>query len=417
MLRDGARASRAASPPPSPPSSSSKSRPPRCRGVPPSLLPFLSGFALCAFCCAVLALSLQAPARRGGVAAATAGGAGLSAAAASMVQVQEFTHVCREAAYQCLGIARGRAAAECALPRGYRPPGASVAAVEADEFAAAAALAATQALRRATFWADQFAEPGGAARIDGWLEPGDAAVTSALLLLQERELGTRGHFAEIGVHHGKYLIWLALHARAGERAVGMDLFEAGQGENLDHSGKGDAHMLLENAARYATTLEPLAVNSLRLPLCFFHEQRLQGVRFFSVDGGHYTDHAYEDCWSAWSALAVGGIIAVDDFLHGTAVMQGTLRFLAANADARAFVVGPNKLYICHRDFFDVYFESMAAAFPRHGDGFFGASHQVVLMPTTALTLHGWLLPAVLEPGRDVYACDRLSKPYTTPTYP
>ena len=73
------------------------------------------------------------------------------------------------------------------------------------------------------------------------------------------------------------------------------------------------------------------------------------VRFFSVDGGQFADHAYEDCWSAWSALAPGGVIAVDDFLHGVRVVQGTLRFLDTNANAHAFLVGPNKLFICHKD--------------------------------------------------------------------
>jgi hypothetical protein len=329
-----------------------------------------------------------------------------------VLSIPEFTHVCRDAAYSCLGAARADAATSC---------GAVAAAASVDD-AASASVAAAQAARRAVYWREQLAGGGGtsgaAAPIEGWLDAGDAAATAAILQAQARVLGVYGHMSEIGVHHGKFLIWLALHARAGERAVGLDLFETAQAENLDGSGSGSLARLRANAMRYAApgAVEALPINSLRLPLCFFHEQRLQGVRFFSVDGGHYVDHAYEDCWSAWSALAPGGVIAVDDFLHGVSVLQGTLRFLDAAADARAFFIGPNKVYICHRDYYQAYFRAMSAAFPGLAVASFGASEQLTMPPTAALTLHGWLLGSVLERGREIWHCGQLSQPYVQPEY-
>ena len=334
-----------------------------------------------------------------------------------MLHLPQFTHVCRNSVYNCLGIARADAVALCAPSGGEQSP------PTAGDATPAAALA-RQAERRGVYWRDQISSGGARQRgvdiMGGWLEAGDAAATSVLLQLQARELGVHGHLCEIGVHHGKYLIWLALHAQAGERAVGLDLFEAAQAENLDRSGQGSLALLRANAARYAAegAVEGIPINSLRLPLCFFHEQHLQGVRFFSVDGGHFVDHAYEDCWSAWSSLGKGGIIAVDDFLHGVQVLQGTLRFLNAASDARAFLIGSNKIYICHRDFYDVYVNALRAAFPRlrHRTQF-GASPQLVLPPHKALTLHGWLISPVLEPDREVWHCGLLNRStYTPPDY-
>lgn len=333
----------------------------------------------------------------------------------SMLQVPQFTHVCRNEEYRCLGNVRSSAAARCTLAADAVTAPASSSADDA--------RAADQSARRAVYWREQISRGGGdngaVEAIVGWLDPADAAATSVLLKTQASGLGVRGHLSEIGVHHGKYLIWLALHARAGERAVGLDLFEAVQAENIDGSGNGSMARLNANAERYAApgTVEALVINSLRLPLCFFYEKGLQGVRFFSVDGGHFVDHAYEDCWSAWSALAPGGIIAVDDFLHGVSVMQGTLRFLDAATDARAFFVGQNKVYICHRDYVDAYTRALRAAYPRLGVVAFGVNQQqFVIPPTYALTVHGWLLGSVLEAGHEVWHCGMLSQPYASPEY-
>jgi hypothetical protein len=365
-------------------------------------------------------------------------GAVTIAARDTMLQVPQYTHICREAGYSCLGIARAEVALRCptALDSGSGAGGDGAGdstgagglphTAPSSSDVSSARGARRQAELRTAYWKEQVAGaglPAGVARIDGWLEAGDAAATGTLMKLQSDVLGVRGHVAEIGVHHGKFLIWMALHLRAGERAVGLDLFELAQSENVDRSGSGNLASLRANAAHYSAPVEALAVNSLRLPLCFFRQQRLQGlVRFFSVDGGHFVDHAYEDCWSAWSALAPGGVIAVDDFLHGTSVMQGTLRFLDANADARAFLVGPNKLFICHRDFYNAYFEAMAAALPPYGGGGqpptvdFGAARQLVMMPAQALTLHGWFLKAVLEHDREVWHCGLLARPYAPPVF-
>ena len=46
----------------------------------------------------------------------------------------------------------------------------------------------------------------------------------------QREMGLAGHIAEIGVHHGRSFILLALLARASEKAVAIDVFEQQKSE-------------------------------------------------------------------------------------------------------------------------------------------------------------------------------------------
>jgi hypothetical protein len=203
-------------------------------------------------------------------------------------------------------------------------------------------------------------------RVDGWLELSDAFAIHQVLLAQT-QLGVLGSIAEIGVHHGKLFIWLTLHLRTGEKALALDLF-SNQAENMDGSGRGNLDAFAANMEAYTRldilreTAIPVTINSLKIPLCFFCEKGLDSVRFFSVDGGHFVDSAYEDCWTAFSALSIGGVIAVDDFVHGNLVLEGTLRFLYTNPNAKAFLISENKIYICQSSFYDRYFQAMHVAY-------------------------------------------------------
>ncbi|GFH08169.1 uncharacterized protein HaLaN_03089, partial [Haematococcus lacustris] len=53
---------------------------------------------------------------------------------------------------------------------------------------------------------------------------GAEAVMAALSVLQ-RQQGVEGGLAEIGVHHGTYLISMALLGKQGEHILALDLFE------------------------------------------------------------------------------------------------------------------------------------------------------------------------------------------------
>jgi peptide chain release factor 2 len=75
----------------------------------------------------------------------------------------------------------------------------------------------------------------------------EAGIKSTTFLCQ----GTNAYgllSAEIGVHHGRLFIPMALARRPGERALAIDVFED-QHLNVDHSGKGDRARFEENVAR------------------------------------------------------------------------------------------------------------------------------------------------------------------------
>ena len=73
--------------------------------------------------------------------------------------------------------------------------------------------------------------------VEGWLGIGALGLTVAI---SERQLsrGIRAAVGEIGVHHGRYFIALALLREKSERAVAIDVFED-QHLNVDYSGSGN----------------------------------------------------------------------------------------------------------------------------------------------------------------------------------
>jgi Methyltransferase domain len=159
------------------------------------------------------------------------------------------------------------------------------------------------------------------------------------------EAGIQGHFAEIGVHHGKLFILLALLARSQERGVAIDLFEQ-QHLNPEGSGRGNLDAFMKNCARYA---DPSVVvlhegDSTKLASRDVIDLAKGPIRLFSVDGGHTGAIAYHDLETAEGALADRGLIIVDDCFNEAwpDVSTGFHRFFAKPRRVVPFAVGRNK---------------------------------------------------------------------------
>ncbi len=152
--------------------------------------------------------------------------------------------------------------------------------------------------------------------IEGWLQE-DALLLTLALHRQQRAAGIAGGVAEIGVHHGRFFVALALLCEGAERALAVDVFED-QHLNPDGSGRGD-RAVFEGHVRAWGVAERTVVcrtDSLQLgPTAVRGALGGNGARLFSVDGSHTLRHAAHDLRVAAASLAPGGVVLLDDFLH------------------------------------------------------------------------------------------------------
>ncbi len=152
--------------------------------------------------------------------------------------------------------------------------------------------------------------------IEGWLQEGALLLTLALHR-QQRAAGIAGGVAEIGVHHGKFFVALALLCDGEERALAVDVFED-QHLNPEGSGRGDRAVFEGHVRAWGVAERTVIrqVDSLQLtPAAVRGALGSAGARLFSVDGSHSLRHAANDLRVAAASLAPGGVVLLDDFLH------------------------------------------------------------------------------------------------------
>ena len=189
----------------------------------------------------------------------------------------------------------------------------------------------------------------GHAAVEGWLGIGASGLTIAISERQ-RHQGIKAAVGEIGVHHGRYFILLALLRQPGERAVAIDVFED-QHLNVDYSGSGNREIFLSNLAKHAVDMSDLIVHkadSLSMQssdLAGLSGDR--GYRLFSVDGGHQVANVTHDLSIVGEVLSPGGIVVLDDFFNPDwpGVNEGLFQFLANSHSLAPVCYGDNKLFL------------------------------------------------------------------------
>ena len=188
----------------------------------------------------------------------------------------------------------------------------------------------------------------GYRKVGGWLFPYSARFIDGLLDLQ-LEADVRGAVGEIGVHHGKLFILLALGRRADEAAFAIDVF-GDQHLNADGSGAGDRSIFLANTRRWLAAetgrLDVLQRSSLDVRPEEILE-RSGPVRMASIDGGHTEDCVINDLMLVQSVLAPKGVVILDDLFNEfwAEVSSGVARYLHdPAARLRPFAITPNKTY-------------------------------------------------------------------------
>jgi hypothetical protein len=225
--------------------------------------------------------------------------------------------------------------------------------------------------------------------VKGWLLPGAIKMLVALAKAQDAER-IKGNVAEIGVHHGKLLILLALLTRDGEKAVAVDLF-ADQDRNVDHSGKGDLDQFQENTRRHAdcSHIVMRQGDSTELTSAALMELGGGAFRLISVDGGHTPEITVHDLSTAEGALAPGGIIILDDCFNEKwpGVSEGLFRYFSdAQPTIVPFATGGNKTLFCTPEYAGQYIEALRSVPARvTAHGFLGC--EVICCDFRPLPIH------------------------------
>lgn len=182
-------------------------------------------------------------------------------------------------------------------------------------------------------------------KVQGYLTALDARLIATLLSCQDKS-NIEGHLGEIGVHHGRLFLMLALARRSGERSLGIDLFE----DDAISQHKGRDRALFVNARRLGIKLsesEIYKTSSLDLQAADILARTTGPVRFWSVDGGHLYQHVENDLRLAERTLAPEGIIAADDFfnLRWVNVTFAIYDFIRKSTATIPFAITGKKLYL------------------------------------------------------------------------
>ncbi|BBK43473.1 hypothetical protein STVA_34930 [Allostella vacuolata] len=185
--------------------------------------------------------------------------------------------------------------------------------------------------------------------VDGWLSPLDARLV-ALVSAAQAGWGITGTLGEIGVHHGRLLILMALGLQPGERAFAVDIF--GEQElNVDRSGEGDEGKFRANLARFGIPADRVAIlqaSSLEIRWPDIERQAGARSRLFSIDGGHTAHITANDLAIADAGLLEDGVAVLDDYFNPEfpEVSQGMCQHrLVDGGRLVPFAIGDNKLLL------------------------------------------------------------------------
>ncbi len=207
----------------------------------------------------------------------------------------------------------------------------------------------------------------GMAKVEGWMTVQTAELVAMIGDIQAAR-GCRGAVAEIGVHHGRLFILMALLRRPKEGAAAVDVFDR-QELNVDRSGHGDRACFEANLSRHGIDLQGvsiLAESSLELAPAEI-TGRVGDVRLFSIDGGHTAETTLNDLRLADATLGVDGVVLLDDVFNPVfpAVSVGLARFLSGRGRLIPFAVGREKVFLCRPVAADAYRLALTGAARRY----------------------------------------------------
>jgi len=189
--------------------------------------------------------------------------------------------------------------------------------------------------------------------IEGWIYD-DCIWVSAAILSAMADNNISGPVFELGVYKGRYLSALhkcSRHYRQSQMTtVGLDTFA--------FSSPDDPTSAFASLFGSSDDLRLVTGDSIKTKPADILEACEAAPAFISVDGDHTVWSVLNDHVLCADALAVGGVIASDDFCNWGMIglMDGIARFFLANNrhDIVPFAFSMNKLFSCHRAYHGIY---------------------------------------------------------------
>jgi hypothetical protein len=187
--------------------------------------------------------------------------------------------------------------------------------------------------------------------IPGWFAPPDTKLWQHLL--DEQSKCIKGSLAEIGIHHGRSFMPLAMARKEGEKALAVDFFMDTPGywphrERNFHRHLARHQLRLCEEEIFKGNSKELSAEDIR--------KRVGELRFFHIDGGHGYKDVRSDLQLASKVLSPQGIIVLDDFMNPSHPEVGFSAYdwLKENTDFAPFAVTPSKLYITRAENVELY---------------------------------------------------------------
>jgi hypothetical protein len=204
--------------------------------------------------------------------------------------------------------------------------------------------------------------------VEGWLSDQMYQVLKIIGPAFDR-LGIYGNVAEIGIHHGLSFFLFTSLRRNDELAFAIDVF-AQQRSNIDQSGMGSLTTFLSHLNLLLPLERPFVHVVQRDTLTFSMQEFTNifspnGVKLFSVDGGHTIAHVCNDLSLVQEVLLPGGIVALDDFFgpHWPTVTEGFYQFMKTrNRRLKPVLLYQNKLFLTTVSEHEFWLDSLRTGF-------------------------------------------------------
>jgi len=208
----------------------------------------------------------------------------------------------------------------------------------------------------------------GFPEMEGWLTDSVRWHLEAIAALHEERKVT-GSILEIGVHHGRFFVPLALLSDPRrERCVAIDVFGM-QDLNIDRSGSGAQAPFRANLDKYCRNRRVEIIEADSLALTVADRVRLVQehgpVRIASIDGGHTAEHTVNDLNMVQDMCTGGAVVILDDYYnaHWPGVHEGVARFyLLGTPKLKPFACSANKTYFTDFSHHEPYFRRFAEKF-------------------------------------------------------